>query len=55
MYNVENPPQVYSFIAGLGGRDITTDVLRRIWSTACEGSMPDNESVWMDLRTDIKP
>jgi len=53
LYNMDRPPQVYSYIAGLGGRDITTVLLEQIWVATRETSAPSEESIWMELRTDL--
>jgi hypothetical protein len=41
-------PLVYSYIAGLGGRDVTLDTLSRILRETMNTDMPPVESVWVD-------
>jgi pyruvate/2-oxoacid:ferredoxin oxidoreductase alpha subunit len=53
LYNMDHPPKVYSYIAGLGGRDITTALLKKICAATHETPAPGEESIWMDLRTDL--
>lgn len=53
LYNMSHPPKVYSYIAGLGGRDITTVLLEQIYSATQETPEPSTESTWMDLRKDL--
>jgi len=53
LYNMDHRPQVYSYIAGLGGRDITTALLEQIYTATHETPEPCTESTWMDLRTDL--
>jgi pyruvate/2-oxoacid:ferredoxin oxidoreductase alpha subunit len=42
-------PEVHSFIAGLGGRDITPDTLAKIVERTLTGP-PEMESVWADAK-----
>lgn len=42
-------PPVFGYIAGLGGRDITTDTLREIYKMTRETDHPSRESVWVGL------
>lgn len=42
-------PQVYSYIAGLGGRDITPDVITEAYYQTKTGSAPPLHSVWLGL------
>ncbi len=43
-------PQVFGFIAGLGGRDVTTAVLEDIYLQTKNGDVPPGESVWVGLQ-----
>jgi len=45
-------PQIYSYIAGLGGRDITAALLKQIYTATCEAAGPGVASVWMDLKSE---
>ncbi len=42
-------PAVFSYIAGLGGRDVTPEVLHEIYSHAEGRDVPDRESIWIGL------
>jgi pyruvate ferredoxin oxidoreductase alpha subunit len=43
-------PEVFGYIAGLGGRDVTGDLIRKIYSYTKDHAVPESESVWMGLR-----
>lgn len=43
-------PVVFGYIAGLGGRDVTGELIRKIYNHAKEHAVPESESVWMGLR-----
>ena len=47
--NLKPAPAVYSYIAGLGGRDITPDTLEEIVRRTRESDLPESESVWVGL------
>ena len=47
--NLENGPPVFSYIAGLGGRDITGDTLKEIYYRTQASEQPDMDSVWIGL------
>ena len=40
-------PRMYGYIAGLGGRDITPETIRRIIETTRKRATPDPETVWV--------
>lgn len=46
-------PLVYSYIAGLGGRDITVEMVRSLFAMTRDRSEPDRESVWVGLNEEI--
>jgi pyruvate/2-oxoacid:ferredoxin oxidoreductase alpha subunit len=51
--NLDRRPMVFGFIAGLGGRDVTTELLEDIyWATKREAE-PREESVWMGLNESL--
>ncbi len=52
LYNRSGPP-VYSYIAGLGGRDVTVGTIREIYEAARVASRPSPESVWIGLREEL--
>jgi pyruvate/2-oxoacid:ferredoxin oxidoreductase alpha subunit len=53
LYNNERHLPVFGYIAGLGGRDVTPEVLSEIyWRTKAAAALP-KESTWIGLNTDI--
>jgi pyruvate/2-oxoacid:ferredoxin oxidoreductase alpha subunit len=48
-----NPAPVYSYIAGLGGRDITVDTIRQCFSLTRAAARPDIESVWLGVKEEL--
>lgn len=48
--NFPGHPPVYGYVAGLGGRDITTEVIEEIYWLTKKSTAPENESSWMGLR-----
>jgi pyruvate/2-oxoacid:ferredoxin oxidoreductase alpha subunit len=51
--NLDAHPQVFSYVAGLGGRDITPDTLVEIYNETQKKLTPDKESVWIGLNQEI--
>ncbi|MBW2429797.1 MAG: pyruvate ferredoxin oxidoreductase [Deltaproteobacteria bacterium] len=51
--NLVPHPQVFGFVAGLGGRDITPDILQEIYHETRNGSAPAEESIWVGLNPEI--
>jgi len=49
--NLNSGPQVFSYIAGLGGRDITPDSLIDIYQQTKDSNQPEQESVWVGLNS----
>ncbi|MEA2060934.1 MAG: transketolase C-terminal domain-containing protein [Thermodesulfobacteriota bacterium] len=50
MYNHSRRPPVFGYIAGLGGRDVTPELLEKIYYTTKNTAEPENESVWAGLK-----
>jgi len=48
--NVPGRPLVYSYIAGIGGRDVTPELLEEIYWKTKKSNVPVSESVWMGLQ-----
>lgn len=48
--NFPGHPPVYGYVAGLGGRDITTEVIEEIYWRTKNSTAPENESSWVGLR-----
>jgi pyruvate/2-oxoacid:ferredoxin oxidoreductase alpha subunit len=47
--NMDQRPLIFSYIAGLGGRDITPGTVEEIYYQTKEKKMPEQESVWIGL------
>lgn len=48
--NFPGHPPAYGYVAGLGGRDITTEVIEEIYWLTKNSPAPENESSWVGLR-----
>jgi len=48
--NDDVKPLIYSYIAGLGGRDVTPDVIEDIYWKTKSADTPEQESVWIGLK-----
>jgi pyruvate/2-oxoacid:ferredoxin oxidoreductase alpha subunit len=48
--HLENRPLVFSYIAGLGGRDITGDTLKEIYYRTKSTEVPEMRSTWIGLK-----
>lgn len=53
LYNRPERPPVFSYIAGLGGRDITVQTLETIYRMTYEQATPRPESVWVGLNEEL--
>ncbi len=53
LYNRKDRPPLFSYIAGLGGRDITVQTLETIYRMTCEQAAPQPESVWVGLNEEL--
>jgi pyruvate/2-oxoacid:ferredoxin oxidoreductase alpha subunit len=51
--NLTSGPQVFGFVAGLGGRDITPDTIEEIYNHTKINATPDEESIWIGLDREI--
>lgn len=49
LHNNQNHPPVFGYIAGLGGRDVTPEVLTEIYWKTKNSTAPIDESVWVGL------
>ena len=52
LYGARDRPSVSSYLAGIGGRDITPNAVRRIFRSLLED--PPTETVWTDLEPDTE-
>ena len=48
--NLPDHPPVFGFVAGIGGRDITPELLVEIYRQTKNSETPQKESVWMGLK-----
>jgi pyruvate/2-oxoacid:ferredoxin oxidoreductase alpha subunit len=49
LYNSNEHPPVFGYIAGLGGRDVTPEILAEIYWKTKNNSVPESDSVWVGL------
>ena len=52
LYSTSNPPEMYGFIAGLGGRDVTPEDIEEMIHLTATGQAP--EVTWFKLKKDIE-
>jgi pyruvate/2-oxoacid:ferredoxin oxidoreductase alpha subunit len=50
LYSGEERPEVFGFISGLGGRDITPDLIEEAIQYTCEHPRPEGEILWLGLK-----
>jgi pyruvate/2-oxoacid:ferredoxin oxidoreductase alpha subunit len=50
LYSREERPQVFGFISGLGGRDITPDLIEEAIQYTWEQPRPEEEILWLGLK-----
>jgi pyruvate/2-oxoacid:ferredoxin oxidoreductase alpha subunit len=48
--NMPDHPPVFGYVAGIGGRDVTPELLEAIYWQTKNSDVPQKESVWMGLR-----
>ncbi len=46
---------VYSYISGLGGRDITVYLIKELYARTRDAGRPDSASVWLGLNEELMP
>ena len=51
LYNAAVRPKLFGFIAGLGGRDITPETIKEIFSYVMNHDVPETETIWIGLRS----
>ena len=51
--NCKGRPEVYSYVAGLGGRDITTKTLEAIYRMTLETEVPGPQSRWVEIDEEL--
>ena len=47
--NRNGHPPVFGYITGLGGRDVTPEILAEIYWKTKNSALPESESVWVGL------
>jgi len=52
LYSTSNPPEMYGFIAGLGGRDVTPEDIEEMIHLTATGQAP--EVTWFKLKKDME-
>ncbi len=50
LYNSPHRPVLFSFIAGLGGRDITPATVEKVLNYTFSRDYPEEETIWIDLK-----
>lgn len=50
LYGTESQPQLFPFIIGLGGRDVTPQSIRKIVSYTQQHDRPETEIIWMEVK-----
>jgi len=50
LYGSGTQPTIFSFIIGLGGRDVTPQSIRNIVSYTQQHERPETESMWMEVK-----
>lgn len=48
--NTPSPPVVFSYIAGLGGRDVTPEVIDGVLANAADSDRPADDTLWVGLK-----
>ena len=51
LYNAESKPQVYGYIAGTGGRDITPDTINEVVKRTDEAERPKADYTWIGVQS----
>ena len=49
LYNAEAPPEIFGYIAGLGGRDVTPETIEDIYWQTKNSDSPPTENIWIGL------
>jgi pyruvate ferredoxin oxidoreductase alpha subunit len=47
--NEKDRPQVFGYVAGLGGRDVTVETIEEIYNRTREADAPAEDSIWIGL------
>ena len=49
LYAAKSPPQIFGYIAGLGGRDVTPQTIEDIYWQTKKNDTPPTETIWIGL------
>ena len=49
MYGAQSPPQIFGYVAGLGGRDVTPETIEKIYWQTKNNDSPRIENRWIGL------
>jgi len=49
LYNSDKHPPVFGYIAGLGGRDVTPEIIEKIYRMTQKNAAPEGDSIWVGL------
>ena len=44
---------VWSYITGLGGRDVTVETLTGMYARTRDAQRPESESIWLELKEEL--
>jgi pyruvate/2-oxoacid:ferredoxin oxidoreductase alpha subunit len=50
MYNARYRPEIFGFIAGLGGRDVTPETITEVIQYLMESDKPEREIIWIGVK-----
>ncbi|MCL4511258.1 MAG: pyruvate ferredoxin oxidoreductase [Bacteroidetes bacterium] len=54
LYNAPVRPKLFGFIAGLGGRDVTPETIKEMYSHIMNNDTPESETIWVGLKQSQK-
>ena len=50
LYGVDNPPKVFGYILGLGGRDVTPEDIKEVVEDTLKAERPEREILWKGVK-----
>ncbi|MFA5795109.1 MAG: transketolase C-terminal domain-containing protein [Candidatus Brocadiia bacterium] len=53
MCNTPRKPQIYSYVVGMGGRDVTPDTIKDIYYQTKKAKTPADRSIWVGLKKEL--
>ena len=54
LYNAPVRPKLFGFIAGLGGRDVTPETIKEMYSHIMNNDTPESETIWVGIKQSQK-